>query len=115
MIQEMLTQLLPELEVDPRTVSALLCASAAAVAALNWMQRRRIQEKMEEARRMRDLGLQRMEKAVQRFKQQVTFPHRERDCRYLETCVEMAAFTGRGCRNGAVSCVGPSCRWPPGL
>ncbi|XP_025062300.1 vitamin D3 hydroxylase-associated protein-like [Alligator sinensis] len=70
MIQEMLTQLLPELEVDPRTVSALLCASAAAVAALNWMQRRRIQEKMEEARRMRDLGLQRMEKAVQRFKQQ---------------------------------------------
>ncbi|XP_019356913.1 PREDICTED: vitamin D3 hydroxylase-associated protein-like [Gavialis gangeticus] len=70
MIQETLGHLLPELELDPRTVSALLCASAAAVAALNWMQRRRTQKKMEEARRMRDLGLQRMAKAVQRFKQQ---------------------------------------------
>uniref|UniRef100_A0A7M4FL82 Fatty-acid amide hydrolase 1 n=1 Tax=Crocodylus porosus TaxID=8502 RepID=A0A7M4FL82_CROPO len=70
MIQETLGHLLPELELDPHTVSALLCASAAAVAALNWMQRRRIQKKMEEARRMRDLGLQCMEKAVQRFKQQ---------------------------------------------
>uniref|UniRef100_A0A8C3I1U1 Fatty-acid amide hydrolase 1 n=1 Tax=Chrysemys picta bellii TaxID=8478 RepID=A0A8C3I1U1_CHRPI len=62
--------LLPEGEVDPRAVVALLCASAAAVLALRWVAQRRIQEKMEQARRTRDLSLERMEKVVWRFKQQ---------------------------------------------
>ncbi|CAM4594790.1 unnamed protein product [Lepidochelys olivacea] len=62
--------LLPEGEVDPRAMAALLCGSAAAVLALRWVGQRRIQEKMEQARRTRDLGLERMEKVAQRFKQQ---------------------------------------------
>ncbi|CAM4716685.1 unnamed protein product [Lepidochelys kempii] len=62
--------LLPEGEVDPRAMAALLCGSAAAVLALRWVRQRRIQEKMEQARRTRDLGLERMEKVAQRFKQQ---------------------------------------------
>ncbi|CAM4713134.1 vitamin D3 hydroxylase-associated protein-like [Lepidochelys kempii] len=61
--------LLPEGEVDPRAMAALLCGSAAAVLALRWVRQRRIQEKMEQARRTRDLGLERMEKVAQRFKQ----------------------------------------------
>uniref|UniRef100_A0A7M4FK59 Fatty-acid amide hydrolase 1 n=1 Tax=Crocodylus porosus TaxID=8502 RepID=A0A7M4FK59_CROPO len=69
MIQEKLRQLLPEVEVDPRAISALLCGSAAAVLVLKWVGRRRIQEKMEEARRTRDLGLERMEQVAWKFKQ----------------------------------------------
>nr|XP_042712102.1 vitamin D3 hydroxylase-associated protein-like isoform X3 [Chrysemys picta bellii]XP_042712103.1 vitamin D3 hydroxylase-associated protein-like isoform X3 [Chrysemys picta bellii]XP_042712104.1 vitamin D3 hydroxylase-associated protein-like isoform X3 [Chrysemys picta bellii] len=70
MIQADWRLLLPEGEVDPRAVVALLCASAAAVLALRWVAQRRIQEKMEQARRTRDLSLERMEKVVWRFKQQ---------------------------------------------
>ncbi|KFP48256.1 Vitamin D3 hydroxylase-associated protein, partial [Cathartes aura] len=49
---------------------ALLCSSAAAVVLLKWLGRRQIQQKMEEARRTRDLALERMEKAAHRFKQE---------------------------------------------
>uniref|UniRef100_A0A8C0GY79 Amidase domain-containing protein n=1 Tax=Chelonoidis abingdonii TaxID=106734 RepID=A0A8C0GY79_CHEAB len=51
--------LLPAGEVDPRAVVALLCGSA-----------RQIQEKMDQARRTRDLSLEQMEKVARRFKQQ---------------------------------------------
>uniref|UniRef100_A0A8C3SAP5 Fatty-acid amide hydrolase 1 n=1 Tax=Chelydra serpentina TaxID=8475 RepID=A0A8C3SAP5_CHESE len=62
---------LPESEVDLRGVVALLCGSAAAaVLVLRWVGQRRIQEKMEQARRTRDLSLERMEKVARRFKQQ---------------------------------------------
>uniref|UniRef100_A0A674J287 Fatty-acid amide hydrolase 1 n=1 Tax=Terrapene triunguis TaxID=2587831 RepID=A0A674J287_9SAUR len=70
MILDMLRQLLPEVEVDPRLVLALLSSSAAAILVLKWMGQRRMQKKLEEARRRRDLGLGQMEKAVQQFKQQ---------------------------------------------
>ncbi|KFP91812.1 Vitamin D3 hydroxylase-associated protein, partial [Apaloderma vittatum] len=50
---------------------ALLCSSAAAVGLLKWLERRQIQQKMEEARRTRDLALERMEKAARWFKQEV--------------------------------------------
>ncbi|XP_034634293.1 vitamin D3 hydroxylase-associated protein-like [Trachemys scripta elegans] len=70
MIQADWRLLLPEGKVDPRAVVALLCASAAAVLALRWVVQRRIQEKMEQARRTRDLSLERMEKVARRFKQQ---------------------------------------------
>ncbi|KFQ57591.1 Vitamin D3 hydroxylase-associated protein, partial [Pelecanus crispus] len=49
---------------------ALLCSSAAAVVLLKWLGRRQIQQKMEEARRTRDLALERMEKAAHRFRQE---------------------------------------------
>ncbi|KFO89351.1 Vitamin D3 hydroxylase-associated protein, partial [Buceros rhinoceros silvestris] len=49
---------------------ALLCSSAAAVVLLKWLERKQIQQKMEEARRMRDLALERMEKAARKFKQE---------------------------------------------
>ncbi|KFW68876.1 Vitamin D3 hydroxylase-associated protein, partial [Pygoscelis adeliae] len=49
---------------------ALLCSSAAAVVLLKWLARRQIRQKMEEARRTRDLALERMEKAAHRFKQE---------------------------------------------
>uniref|UniRef100_A0A8C8B109 Fatty-acid amide hydrolase 1 n=1 Tax=Otus sunia TaxID=257818 RepID=A0A8C8B109_9STRI len=69
MTQERLWQVLDPLWGDPRTLSALLCSSAAAVVLLKWLGRRQIQQKMEEARRTRDLALERMEKAAHRFKQ----------------------------------------------
>lgn len=71
MTQERLWQVLDPSWGDPRALSALLCSSAAAVVLLKWLGRRQIQQKMEEARRMRDLALERMEKAVHRFKQEV--------------------------------------------
>ncbi|XP_043346477.1 vitamin D3 hydroxylase-associated protein-like isoform X2 [Dermochelys coriacea] len=70
MIQADLWLLLPEGKVDSRAVVALLCGSAAAVLALRWVGQRGIQEKMEQARRTRDLSLEQMEKVAQRFKQQ---------------------------------------------
>uniref|UniRef100_A0A8C3SAW0 Amidase domain-containing protein n=1 Tax=Chelydra serpentina TaxID=8475 RepID=A0A8C3SAW0_CHESE len=71
MIQADLWPFLPESEVDLRGVVALLCGSAAAaVLVLRWVGQRRIQEKMEQARRTRDLSLERMEKVARRFKQQ---------------------------------------------
>ncbi|KFQ34356.1 Vitamin D3 hydroxylase-associated protein, partial [Mesitornis unicolor] len=44
--------------------------SAVAVVLLKWLGHRQIQEKMEEARRTRDLALEQMEKAARRFKQE---------------------------------------------
>ncbi|KAM6398321.1 uncharacterized protein J5M81_005595 [Pluvialis apricaria] len=70
MTQERLWQVLDPSWADPRTLSALLCGSAAAVVLLKWLGRRQIQQKMEEARRTRDLALERMEKAARRFKQE---------------------------------------------
>nr|XP_013798994.1 PREDICTED: vitamin D3 hydroxylase-associated protein isoform X2 [Apteryx mantelli mantelli]XP_013798997.1 PREDICTED: vitamin D3 hydroxylase-associated protein isoform X5 [Apteryx mantelli mantelli] len=70
MTQERLWQDLDPLWTDPRTLSALLCGSAAAIILLKWLGQRQIQQKMEEARRMRDLALERMEKAVCRFKKE---------------------------------------------
>ncbi|NWX09008.1 FAAH1 hydrolase, partial [Caloenas nicobarica] len=49
----------------------LLSGSAAAVVAWKWLSKRRIQKKMEEARRTRDEGLKKMAKAVQQFREQV--------------------------------------------
>ncbi|KFQ22999.1 Vitamin D3 hydroxylase-associated protein, partial [Merops nubicus] len=49
---------------------ALLCSSATAVVLLKWLGHRRVQQKMEEARRTRDLALERMEKTAHKFKQE---------------------------------------------
>ncbi|XP_062437374.1 vitamin D3 hydroxylase-associated protein-like [Rhea pennata] len=70
MIQERLWQVLHPSWADSRTLLSLLCGSAAAVMLLKWLGQRQIQQKMEEARRMRDLALERMEKAVCRFKKE---------------------------------------------
>ncbi|NXW40889.1 FAAH1 hydrolase, partial [Nyctiprogne leucopyga] len=50
---------------------ALLCGSAAAVVVWKWLGKRKIQKKMEEARRTRDEGMKKMAKAVQQFREQV--------------------------------------------
>lgn len=71
MTEVRLWQVLDPSWADPRTLSALLCSSAAAVVLVKWLGRRQIQQKMEEARRTRDLALERMEKAAHRFKQEV--------------------------------------------
>ncbi|XP_021260801.1 vitamin D3 hydroxylase-associated protein [Numida meleagris] len=70
MTQERLWQVLDPLWADPRILSALFCGSAAAIVLLKRLGHRRIQQKMEEARRARDLALERMEKAARRFKQE---------------------------------------------
>uniref|UniRef100_A0A8V1AEF4 Fatty-acid amide hydrolase 1 n=1 Tax=Gallus gallus TaxID=9031 RepID=A0A8V1AEF4_CHICK len=70
MTLERLWQVLDPLWADPRVLSALFCGSAAAVVLLKRLGHRRIQQKMEEARRARDLALERMEKAARRFKQE---------------------------------------------
>ncbi|OXB68545.1 hypothetical protein ASZ78_000482 [Callipepla squamata] len=70
MTQERLWQVLDPLWADPRILSALFCGSAAAIVLLKHLGRRRILQKMEEARRTRDLALERMEKAAHRFKQE---------------------------------------------
>ncbi|NXG28537.1 VDHAP protein, partial [Dromaius novaehollandiae] len=56
----------------PSAALALLCSSAAAVAVWKWLGKRQIQEKMEEARRTRDQGVKKMEKAVQQFREQIS-------------------------------------------
>ncbi|NXA31428.1 FAAH1 hydrolase, partial [Eudromia elegans] len=56
----------------PPAALALLCASVTALAVWRWLDKQRIQWKMEEARRSRDQGVKRMEKAVQRFREQVS-------------------------------------------
>ncbi|XP_039340934.1 vitamin D3 hydroxylase-associated protein-like [Mauremys reevesii] len=70
MIQADWRLLLPEGGVDPRAVVALLCGSAVAMLALRWVGQRQIQEKMDQARRTRDLSLEQMEKVARQFKQQ---------------------------------------------
>uniref|UniRef100_A0A452ICW3 Amidase domain-containing protein n=1 Tax=Gopherus agassizii TaxID=38772 RepID=A0A452ICW3_9SAUR len=70
MVQADWRLLLPEGEVDPHAVVALLCGSAVAVLVWRWVGQRRIQKKMDQARRTRDLSLERMEEVARRFKQQ---------------------------------------------
>ncbi|XP_029473761.1 vitamin D3 hydroxylase-associated protein-like isoform X3 [Rhinatrema bivittatum] len=70
MVPERLSQLLPQTELHPRILSALVCGSAAALLLLKWLQRRRLQQKLEEARRKRDRALIQMEKFSLQFKQQ---------------------------------------------
>lgn len=62
--------LLADLRVGPLTLSALVCCSALSLALLKWMGKQRILKKMERARQRRDEALRKMEKEVQRFKQQ---------------------------------------------
>uniref|UniRef100_A0A8C3DUB8 Fatty-acid amide hydrolase 1 n=1 Tax=Corvus moneduloides TaxID=1196302 RepID=A0A8C3DUB8_CORMO len=70
MTQERLWQVLDPSWADPRTLLALLCSSAAAVVLLKRLGWRQVQQKMDEARRSRDLALERMEKAARRLKQE---------------------------------------------
>jgi len=93
MTQERLWQVLDLLWGHPRTLSALLCSSAAAAVLLKWLGRRQIQQKMKEARRTRDLALERMEKAVHRFKREVIWG---------KTCVGGRDCTLGNQRNGGV-------------
>uniref|UniRef100_A0A8C8RD60 Fatty-acid amide hydrolase 1 n=1 Tax=Pelusios castaneus TaxID=367368 RepID=A0A8C8RD60_9SAUR len=64
-----LFNVLQPFSVDPRTILVLLCGSATAVLVLKWVGQRWIQEKVEQARRTRDLSLERMEKQARQFKQ----------------------------------------------
>lgn len=70
-VQEWLEKLWPKVELDRRTVLTLSCGSFAAFLALKWVGQKRIKNKIQEARRKREMGLRQMEKAVQEFKQQV--------------------------------------------
>ncbi|XP_048351750.1 vitamin D3 hydroxylase-associated protein-like [Sphaerodactylus townsendi] len=70
MALEKVKGLFPEVEVDRRIVSAVLCGSATAILVSRWVSQRRVQKKLEEAKRRRELGFQQMEKAVRQFKQQ---------------------------------------------
>ncbi|KGL84829.1 Vitamin D3 hydroxylase-associated protein, partial [Tinamus guttatus] len=54
------------------TALALLGGSIAALAAWRWLGEQQIQRKMEEARRSRDRGVKKIEKAVQQFREQVS-------------------------------------------
>lgn len=63
--------LLPNAEVNVYAVSAVLCGSATAILAWRWARQRRVQKKLEEAKKRRELDLQQMEKAARQFKQQV--------------------------------------------
>ncbi|NXV59711.1 FAAH1 hydrolase, partial [Molothrus ater] len=56
---------------------ALLGGSVAALGLWKWLGKKRIQKKMEEARRTRDEGMKKMAKAVQQFREQV--PSVQRD------------------------------------
>ncbi|KAH0618657.1 hypothetical protein JD844_018054 [Phrynosoma platyrhinos] len=57
-------------EIDIRIVSGLLCGSATAILMLKWVNQRRVQKKLEEAKNKRELSFQRMEKTAKQFKQQ---------------------------------------------
>ncbi|XP_054835889.1 vitamin D3 hydroxylase-associated protein-like [Eublepharis macularius] len=70
MALEKVKGLFPEVEVDRRIVSAVLCGSATVILVSKWMGQRQVQKKLEEAKRRRELGFQRMEKAAKQFKQQ---------------------------------------------
>lgn len=71
MVPARVHELLADLRVGPLTLSALVCCSALSLALLKWMGKQRILKKMERARQRRDEALRKMEKEVQRFKQQV--------------------------------------------
>ncbi|XP_066481539.1 vitamin D3 hydroxylase-associated protein-like [Tiliqua scincoides] len=61
---------LPDIQVDARIVSTVLCGSAAALLVLKYVNQRRVQKKLDEAKKKREAGFQRMEKAARQFKQQ---------------------------------------------
>ncbi|XP_077189992.1 vitamin D3 hydroxylase-associated protein-like [Paroedura picta] len=65
---EWLKQLWTETKID--VVLALTCGSAAAFLALKWARQKRIKTQIQDAREKRELGLEKMGKAVQKFKQQ---------------------------------------------
>ncbi|XP_072853688.2 vitamin D3 hydroxylase-associated protein isoform X2 [Pogona vitticeps] len=69
MMQEKLGELLPLQKINPPAVLAITCSSAAAIVLWKWVAHRRIQRKMEEARRWRDDSLEQMEKVVWKLKQ----------------------------------------------
>uniref|UniRef100_A0A8D2M1I8 Amidase domain-containing protein n=1 Tax=Zonotrichia albicollis TaxID=44394 RepID=A0A8D2M1I8_ZONAL len=69
-----LWQLLPEGKGDTGTALTLLGGSMAALGLWKWLGRKRIQRKMEEARRTREEGMKKMAKAVQQFREQVNHP-----------------------------------------
>ncbi|XP_063022104.1 vitamin D3 hydroxylase-associated protein-like [Melospiza melodia melodia] len=75
--QQQLRQLLPEGKGDTGNALALLGGSVAALGLWKWQGRKRIQRKMEEARRTREEGMKKMAKAVQQFREQV--PSVQRD------------------------------------
>uniref|UniRef100_A0A8D0KJV8 Fatty-acid amide hydrolase 1 n=1 Tax=Salvator merianae TaxID=96440 RepID=A0A8D0KJV8_SALMN len=62
--------LLPDAKTDVCIVSAVVCGSATVVLLLKWVNHRRVQKKLKEAKERRELGFQRMEKAARQFKQQ---------------------------------------------
>ncbi|KAJ1169868.1 hypothetical protein NDU88_001756 [Pleurodeles waltl] len=70
MIAKNLRELLPEFTSDRTFLSALVVCSGASLVALRWLKQRNIHWKTEEAKKRRELGLQEMEKAVQRFKKE---------------------------------------------
>lgn len=74
MVQQQLRQLLPERKVDTSAALALLGGSVAALVVWKWLGNKMIQKKIEEARRTRDEGMEKMAKAVQQFREQVTRP-----------------------------------------
>ncbi|XP_060089290.1 vitamin D3 hydroxylase-associated protein-like [Heteronotia binoei] len=69
-IREWLKQLWPEAEINYHVVLALTCGSAAALLAFKWVNQKMIKKQIQDARKKRELGLEKMEKAVQKFKQQ---------------------------------------------
>ncbi|XP_015277431.1 PREDICTED: vitamin D3 hydroxylase-associated protein-like [Gekko japonicus] len=69
-VHEWLKQLWPEAEIDCHVVLALTCGSAAAFLALKWVSQKRIKKQIQDACKKRGHGLEKMEKAVQKFKQQ---------------------------------------------
>nr|XP_033772509.1 vitamin D3 hydroxylase-associated protein-like [Geotrypetes seraphini] len=70
MIAERLSLQLPHTKVDPRILSALVCGSALALLALKWTRQRRLQQKLEEARRKREHALMEMRTMSLQFKEQ---------------------------------------------
>ncbi|CAI5777245.1 Hypothetical predicted protein [Podarcis lilfordi] len=69
MIQEKLIEILPRDGLYPQAALAVACGSAAAVVVWKWVARKRILQKMEEARQWRDDSLEQMEKMIWKFKQ----------------------------------------------
>ncbi|XP_069088842.1 vitamin D3 hydroxylase-associated protein-like isoform X2 [Pleurodeles waltl] len=70
MVAENLRELMPEFASDRSFLSALVVCSGASLVALRWLKQRNIHWKTEEAKKKREIGLQEMQRAVQRFKKE---------------------------------------------
>lgn len=70
-IHERMKQLWPEVEIDWHVVLALICGSAAAFLGVKWVALKRINKQIQDVQKKRELGLEKMEKTVQKFKLQV--------------------------------------------